>query len=55
VNVRIGVSDGSLTEVVEGDLKEGDAVITDATVGEARPASTQQPGAGQGGFPRRGL
>lgn len=55
VNVRIGVSDGSLTEVVEGDLKEGDAVITDVTVGDARPASTQQPGAGQGGFPRRGL
>jgi HlyD family secretion protein len=55
VNVHIGVSDGSLTEVVEGDLKEGDAVITDVTVGDARPASTQQPGAGQGGFPRRGL
>ncbi len=55
VNVRIGVSDGSLTEVVEGELKEGDAVITDVTIGEAKPASAQQPGAGQAGFPRRGL
>jgi HlyD family secretion protein len=31
--IRIGISDGSLTEVVEGDLKAGDVVITDATGG----------------------
>jgi HlyD family secretion protein len=30
VRVRTGISDGSTTEVVEGDLQPGDAVITDA-------------------------
>lgn len=29
VPVKIGISDGALTEIVEGDLKEGDEVITD--------------------------
>jgi len=33
VPVRTGISDGSLTEVVEGELKPGDAVITDALGG----------------------
>ncbi len=31
VKVRTGVSDGSSTEVVEGELKDGDLVVTDAT------------------------
>jgi HlyD family secretion protein len=30
VRVRTGVSDGSTTEVLEGDLREGDVAITDA-------------------------
>jgi HlyD family secretion protein len=43
VRIRTGVSDGSTTEVVEaleGELREGDAVVTDASggKGEARPA-----------------
>lgn len=29
VSIRVGVSDGTVSEVVEGDLKEGDAVVTD--------------------------
>ncbi len=33
VVIRGGVSDGSLTEVAEGDLSEGDLVITEATGG----------------------
>jgi HlyD family secretion protein len=33
VRIRTGVSDGSTTEVVEGELKEGDLVITDASGG----------------------
>ncbi|MGD1147892.1 MAG: efflux RND transporter periplasmic adaptor subunit [Thermoanaerobaculaceae bacterium] len=45
--IRTGVSDGSLTEVVEGDLSEGDEVITDASGGTS--AQAQQAGA----FPRR--
>jgi len=46
VMVRTGVSDGSLTEVVSGDLAEGDQVITDVT---GAGAQGQQAGA----FPRR--
>lgn len=33
VAVRTGISDGALTEVIEGGLQPGDAVVTDATVG----------------------
>jgi HlyD family secretion protein len=45
VVIRTGVSDGSLTEVVEGDLSQGDLVITDMSGGGS--------GAQQAGFPRR--
>jgi HlyD family secretion protein len=48
--VRTGVSDGSLTEVLDGELKEGDAVITDLGAGSA--AKPAQPGQA-GTFPRR--
>jgi HlyD family secretion protein len=37
VIVRLGVSDGTKTEVLGGELKEGDQVI----VGSARPAGKQ--------------
>jgi HlyD family secretion protein len=30
VRVRTGISDGSFTEIVEGELEEGDVVVTDA-------------------------
>ena len=40
VPIRIGISDGSVTEVVEGDVHEGDQVITDlANPGSAKPAA----------------
>jgi HlyD family secretion protein len=45
VRVRTGVSDGSLTEVVEGDLREGDAAVTDASGGDTKSG-------GGGGGPR---
>jgi HlyD family secretion protein len=39
VPIKIGVSDGSVSEVVEGDLKAGDPVITDTfTAGDKAPA-----------------
>ena len=39
VPIRIGVTDGTITEIVEGDLKEGDLVITDsAPAGKAASA-----------------
>jgi HlyD family secretion protein len=41
VSVRIGLSDGSLTEIVEGDVHEGDPIVldvsTDAASGGALP------------------
>ncbi len=48
VVIRPGVSDGSFTEVAEGDLSEGDLVITDMS---GSSSVAQQPG----GFPRRGF
>ena len=45
VQLRLGVTDGSVTEVLEGDLRERDEVIVGST------APSQQP-AGPGGTPR---
>jgi HlyD family secretion protein len=42
LEIKAGVSDGSLTEVVGGDLKEGDLVITDVTLGAAAGAPGAQ-------------
>jgi HlyD family secretion protein len=55
--IKIGLSDGVSTEVVEGNLNEGDMVITGQTVsGADRPAATQTrpPGFGGGNAPRVG-
>jgi HlyD family secretion protein len=44
VSIRYGVSDGTWSELIEGDLKEGQEVVTNITTGlEVRPP------AGQGG------
>ncbi|MEP7271672.1 MAG: efflux RND transporter periplasmic adaptor subunit [Acidobacteriota bacterium] len=52
--VKVGITDGTATELVEGDLKEGDVVIVGQNVtGENRTQSGQRaPGFGgpQGGF-----
>ena len=40
VSIHAGLSDGSLTEVIDGDLKEGDEVITEANGSDATPAAT---------------
>ncbi|HVN33224.1 MAG TPA: efflux RND transporter periplasmic adaptor subunit [Thermoanaerobaculaceae bacterium] len=45
VPIRTGVSDGSLTEVIESDLHEGDLLITDMSGGTSAGQQT--------GFPRR--
>ncbi|WP_415835240.1 efflux RND transporter periplasmic adaptor subunit [Corallococcus soli] len=59
VSVRTGMTDGTYTEVVEGELKDGDRVITAENV----PAGTASPtpagaspvgGGGRGGGMRRG-
>lgn len=43
VEIATGVSDGSFTEIVSGDLKEGQEVITEALGGNSKPAATQAP------------
>ena len=43
VRIKVGVSDGSFTEVVEGNLTEGDSVIVDAEVPETKGAPTTRP------------
>lgn len=49
--IKVGLSDGASTEVVEGNLNEGDMVITGQTVSGSESTSTQQnrpPGFGGG-------
>jgi HlyD family secretion protein len=50
VVVKTGLSDGSYTQVIEGELAEGDLIIVDRTSeggsSSGRPAG---PGPGQGG------
>ncbi|MBI5071256.1 MAG: efflux RND transporter periplasmic adaptor subunit [Deltaproteobacteria bacterium] len=41
VRVRTGISDGSTTELVEGELQPGDKVITDAAGGSTNPMAAQ--------------
>ena len=50
VALRVGLSDGNLTELIEGDLHEGDALIVDAAATEAQPAAAAP--AGPGGMRR---
>lgn len=52
--IKIGLSDGAFTEVVEGDLKEGDMVITGQTSAATKPAANGQSAPGFGGAPRTG-
>lgn len=55
--ITVGLSDGSATEVVDGDLNEGDMVITGQTVtgGNSSTANTQRPpGFGGNNTPRMG-
>jgi HlyD family secretion protein len=54
VQVRAGVSDGTVTEVLSGDLREGDACIVDVAGGAARQGGLPGPGGpgGPGGMRR---
>jgi HlyD family secretion protein len=48
VQIKTGVSDGTSSEIVEGDLKEGDLLITEIAGGEPKPS-------GPGAAMRRGF
>jgi len=53
--IKIGLSDGTATEVVEGNLVEGEMVITGQTQSSSSTANTNQTSApGFGGAPRTG-
>jgi HlyD family secretion protein len=50
VPVKTGVSDGTFTLVVEGDLEEGDTLIVGEAPRKKKSASGSPPGMGFGGF-----
>jgi len=50
--ITVGLSDGAATEVVDGDLKEGDMVITGQQVSGASRTTTNSTPPGFGGAPR---
>jgi HlyD family secretion protein len=54
IRLRLGISDGQNTELIEGDLQQGQEVVTNvALANETRPAATNFPPFGQpgrGGF-----
>jgi HlyD family secretion protein len=53
VPVKLGITDGSRTEIVQGELREGDLVITDVQAGAGNaPAGGANRGPGGGGFRR---
>ena len=55
--IKIGLTDGASTEVVEGDLHEGDVVITGQNIAGAtrsQTSNTQSAPPGFGGAPRIG-
>jgi hypothetical protein len=53
--VSVGLSDGSATEIVSGNLQEGDVIITGETIsGQARTQTTTQQAPGFGGGAQRG-
>lgn len=53
--VKVGLSDGASTEIVEGSLQEGELVITGQTISSAsKPQSSQTPAPGFGGAQRGG-
>jgi HlyD family secretion protein len=53
--IKVGLTDGVSTEVVEGSLQEGELVVTGQTLTSAnKPQSSQTPAPGFGGGQRTG-
>jgi len=44
VPVRVGITDGSVTEIASGDLKEGDKVVTEMVGGALAANRATRPG-----------
>ncbi len=41
VVIKTGITDGSMTEIIEGDVKDGDEAVADASIGKAAPKTKQ--------------
>ncbi len=52
--IKVGLTDGAATEVLEGDLREGEIVVTGQNVSSASKLQTGQTAPGFGGAPRTG-
>jgi HlyD family secretion protein len=53
--IKVGLTDGVSTEVVEGNLQEGEMAVTGQTITSAnKPQTSQTPAPGFGGAPRTG-
>jgi HlyD family secretion protein len=52
--IKVGLTDGAATEVLEGDLREGEVVITGQNVTSGTTQQTGQTPPGFGGAPRTG-
>jgi HlyD family secretion protein len=53
--VKLGITDGTATEVIEGDLKEDETIIVGQNLpAEDRPQNNQQRPPGFGGMPGGG-
>jgi HlyD family secretion protein len=46
IRVRLGITDGQMTELIESDLKEGDALVSAVNTGAATTRTTTPSGAG---------
>ena len=52
--IKVGLTDGASTEVVEGNLQEGELVVIGQTLSASTAQSSQTPAPGFGGAPRTG-
>jgi HlyD family secretion protein len=46
IRVRLGITDGQMTQLIDGDLKEGDMLVSAVNTGAATTRTTTPPGAG---------
>jgi HlyD family secretion protein len=52
--IKVGLTDGVSTEVIEGSLQEGEVVVIGQTLTSSKAQSSQTPAPGFGGAPRTG-
>jgi hypothetical protein len=57
IRLRLGITDGQTTELIDGDVKEGAELVTNISTGadSTRPAPTFPFGPQRGGFPGGGF